>query len=124
MAYTLSQNSNLNYKMYHYDLEIQKNLSQQKADIDEIKDDYNFIVPKLETALNCVLLDNSELKSKLEKQEKDIAKMKQKIYQLTKLIESNQDEYKKKYDFIEDSLMDLDLDIDQIKANAKNNQSP
>jgi len=124
MAYTLSENSNLNYKMYHYDLEIQKNLSQQKADIDEIKDDYNFIVPKLETALNCVLLDNSELKSKLEKQEKDIAKMKQKIYQLTKLIESNQDEYKKKYDFIEDSLMDLDLDIDQIKANAKNNQSP
>ena len=124
MAYTLSQNSNLNYKMYHYDLEIQKNLSQQKADIDELKDDYNFIVPKLETALNCVLLDNSELKSKLEKQEKDIAKMKQKIYQLTKLIESNQDEYKKKYDFIEDSLMDLDLDIDQIKANAKNNQSP
>lgn len=124
MAYTLSENSNLNYKMYHYDLEIQKNLSQQKADIDEIKDDYNFIVPKLETALNCVLLDNSELKSKLEKQEKDIAKMKQKIYQLTKLIESNQDEYKKKYDFIEDSLMDLDLDIVQIKANAKNNQSP
>ena len=124
MAYTLSENSNLNYKMYHYDLEIQKNLSQQKADIDELKDDYNFIVPKLETALNCVLLDNSELKSKLEKQEKDIAKMKQKIYQLTKLIESNQDEYKKKYDFIEDSLMDLDLDIDQIKANAKNNQSP
>lgn len=124
MAYTLSQNSNLNYKMYHYDLEIQKNLSQQKADIDELKDDYNFIVPKLETALNGVLLDNSELKSKLEKQEKDIAKMKQKIYQLTKLIESNQDEYKKKYDFIEDSLMDLDLDIDQIKANVKNTQSP
>jgi len=110
--------------MYHYDLEIQKNLSQQKADIDELKDDYNFIVPKLETALNDALLDNSELKSKLEKQEKDIAKMKQKIYQLTKLIESNQDEYKKKYDFIEDSLMDLDLDIDQIKANVKNTQSP
>ncbi len=124
MAYTLIENSNANYRMYHYDLEIQKNLSQQKADIDELKDDYNFIVPKLETALNDALLDNSELKSKLEKQEKDIAKMKQKIYQLTKLIESNQDEYKKKYDFIEDSLMDLDLDIDQIKANAKNNQSP
>lgn len=124
MAYTLSENSNANYRMYHYDLEIQKNLSQQKADIDELKDDYNFIVPKLETALNDALLDNSELKSKLEKQEKDIAKMKQKIYQLTKLIESNQDEYKKKYDFIEDSLMDLDLDIDQIKANVKNTQSP
>ena len=60
----------------------------------------------------------------MENQDKVIAKMKQKIYQLTKLIESNQDEYKKKYDFIEDSLMDLDLDIDQIKANAKNNQSP
>lgn len=124
MAFALSENSNANYRMYHYDLEIQKNLSQQKADIDELKDDYNFIVPKLETALNDALLDNSELKSKLEKQEKDIAKMKQKIYQLTKLIESNQDEYKKKYDFIEDSLMDLDLDIDQIKANVKNTQSP
>ena len=65
MAFALSENSNTNYRMYHYDLEIQKNLSQQKADIDELKDNYNFIVPKLETTLNDVILENSQLKFKL-----------------------------------------------------------
>ena len=40
--------------------------------------------------------------------------MKQKIYQLTKLIESNQDEYKKNMILLK-FFNGLDLDIDELK---------
>ena len=89
----------------------------------EIQDNYNFIIPKLETALNETLLENSELKFKLDNQEKSLSKMKQKIYQLTKLIESNHSEYKQKYENLEDLIMNLDLDVDVIKSILNKNKT-
>ena len=115
----ISEYKNNKYNHQDETTEIKNILSNQQIMILELQDNYNFIIPKLETSLNETLLENSELKFKLDNQEKAMAKMKQKIYQLTKVIESHQIETKQKYESIEDSIMDLDLDVDEIKSSLK-----
>ena len=93
-------------------------MTQQEI-ILELQDNFNFTLPKIEDAINEIILENSELKFKLKNQELEFAKMKQKMYKLTKMIESNYNEHGSKLKFLEEAIEDVELEVDEMKIRNK-----
>lgn len=119
MAFAVSENSHYNSKIFDQEIPIKNSLLTQQQIILELQDNFNFTLPKIETAINEIILENSELKFKLKNQELEFAKMKQKMYKLTKLIESNYNEHGSKLKILEEAIEDVELEVDEMKVRNK-----